>query len=149
MKRTIAAAAAALMIAGAGASIAEARTPRSGHGKGRGAEMIARHLGLSEQQKESIRAIRESYKPRFDEFRDEMKDARRDYRLALEQNDPRATQLRESMEARRDSMKSLREEMQKRIEAVLTPEQRAKVAEMKQRRDDRRHNRRGGDRGRN
>lgn len=115
------------------ALFAQALTTQTGPDHGPRAERAGRALNLTEAQKTSIKAIRDKHHPGLALRRDAASQAQTALQAALQ--DPAASedQLRvlhgKASAARFDLMlaqRSLRQEVQ----AVLTPEQRAKAADM-------------------
>ncbi|WP_306589982.1 Spy/CpxP family protein refolding chaperone [Geothrix sp. 21YS21S-4] len=95
---------------------------------------LARVLGLTETQRASIRAIREKHQPAMAALRASARQAQGAFRAALRDGATADAQLRtlhdQASSARFELLlagRSLRQEMR----AVLTPEQRAKAAELR------------------
>lgn len=83
---------------------------------------IKAELGLSDAQAAQIKAIRESYKPQMDALRTQaraLKDSGAD---------------RQARQPIREQMKALHDQVKAEIETVLTPEQQAKFAELREQR---------------
>lgn len=115
---------------------------------------LCQRLECSDAQKARFKEIREANKPAVKAERAAIRDLKTqlvaEYRK--ESLDPaKVKALREQLDARKAAMKSKREAMKAQIEAVLTPAQRAKLAELKAERGPKGpkadHPRRGGHRG--
>ncbi len=107
---------------------------QAGPGRGPRAERISQALQLTEPQKVSIQAAREKHRPDLVGHRDAVRHARIDLRTALKDPATPDAQLHalydKASSARFDlilAQRSLRREVQ----ALLTPEQRAKATELR------------------
>ena len=125
-------------------------------------EKMTTHLDLTTEQQAQVMAIFESHKPQFEQLRDRMrstlteeqraaiKEMRKDGKAAggerpsKEERRARLTELgvsedqMQQMRSIREQMKAERELVKNEISAVLTPEQQAKLEEMKAKRKARR-----------
>ena len=104
------------------------------------AERIGRHLELTEAQKASILAIRDKHRSDLVLRRDAVKHAQIDLRSALQDPgtpEPQLRALYDKASAARFDMILAQRSVRMEIRAILTPEQRAKAAEMRD------HTRRG------
>jgi len=98
------------------------------------AERIGRDLQLTEAQKTSIRAIRDKHRPDLVQRRDAVQHARIDLRSALQDPATPESRLRalyDKASAARFDMILARRSVRTEVQAILTPEQRAKAAEMR------------------
>ena len=98
------------------------------------AERIGRDLQLTEAQKASILAIRDKHRSDLVQRRDAVQHARIDLRSALQDPatpEPRLRSLYDKAAAARFDMILARRSVRMEVQAVLTPEQRAKAAEMR------------------
>lgn len=91
-----------------------------------------KRLDLTDDQKAQIKALRDAFKQQnegtFQEIkalRDQMKDAREN------QDKERAKAIHEQIKSKMESLRPAKEELQRRIAAILTPEQRAELEKMK------------------
>ena len=99
----------------------------------RGEYMIER-LDLSDAQAKQVRSIRDSYRPKMQEFRDKMRDNRKQLREAMHADTINQDQVKEIAQKKGDlTVKKiiLRTEMRTEIHKVLTKEQREKMKNMK------------------
>jgi Spy/CpxP family protein refolding chaperone len=97
-------------------------------------ERIGRDLQLTEAQKTSIRAIRDKHRPDLVQRRDAVQHAQIDLRSALQDPatpEPRLRSLYDRAAAARFDMILARRSVRMEVQGVLTPEQRAKAAEMR------------------
>ena len=100
------------------------------------AERIGRRLQLTEAQKASILAIRDKHRPDLVQRRDAVQHARIDLQSALQDPstpEPRLRALYDKASAARFDMILARRSLRMEVQAILTPEQRAKAAEMRDR----------------
>jgi Spy/CpxP family protein refolding chaperone len=107
---------------------------QSGPGPGLLAKRIAKVLNLTDAQKASIQAIHEKHKPDMVLKRDTVKQARTALQAALAVPATPAAQLRplyDAAAAARFDMMMAQRSVQQEVQAVLTPEQRAKAAELR------------------
>lgn len=122
---------------------------KRGHGK-RGGELGARFaekLNLSEAQKQQMQDIRREFREANAGFFAQMRETRKQMKEARQAGDTaRAESLKATAQAQREQMKQLRDAQQQRVEALLTPDQRAQLETMKAEREARRgeHGRRHG-----
>ena len=95
---------------------------------------MAKHLDLTDDQKAQIKTMRETQKADNQGLRDQMKQLRQEMR-SLDKNDATAVA---ALAARKgelsQQMFTARNQSQLAFEAILTPEQKAKLAEMKAKR---------------
>jgi periplasmic protein CpxP/Spy len=100
-------------------------------------------LGLSPQQKEQVRALREQEKQKNGPLMTQAKDLREQARAARESgNQAKLQSVRSQMEALRPRLQEARADYKQKMDAILTPEQRTKLDQM---RAERKENRRGGE----
>ena len=113
----------------------------------RGGGMGFRGLDLTDEQKAQIKAFREASKPALQPLMEAMKINRQNLREARSNNADEATINALVAERRQFSvqMRAFRESMHQQTLAILTDEQKTKMAERKQQREER-FNRRGGER---
>jgi protein CpxP len=100
------------------------------------AERIGRRLQLTEAQKASIRTIRDKHRADLVQRRDAVQHAWIDLRSALQDTstpEPRLRALYDRASAARFDLILARRSARMEVQAVLTPEQRAKAAEMRDR----------------
>ena len=98
------------------------------------AERIGQRLQLTEAQKANILAIRDKHRSDLVQRRDAVKHARIDLQSALQDPgtpEPRLRALYDKASAARFDMILARRSVRLEVQAVLTPEQRAKAAEMR------------------
>lgn len=103
-------------------------------GRGPHAEKVARTLNLTEAQKASIQSIRERHRPDLVLHHDTIKQAQATLRAALLDAATPEAQLRalhDKASAARFEMMLARRSVHQEVQAVLTPEQRAKAAELR------------------
>jgi Spy/CpxP family protein refolding chaperone len=108
------------------------------------AERISRALELTDVQKTSIRAIREKHRPELIHRRDAVQHARIDLRTALQNRATPEAQLRalyDKTAAARFDLILTRRSVRQEVESVLTPEQRAKAADLRDMAHERTHRR--------
>lgn len=142
----IAAAALTLTITQAEAQGQRAGRPREHHG-----DMMHKgmeKLNLTQNQKDRIKALRESFKSASQSAIDELKSLREQMRSKMQSGDKEgAKAIHEKIKSKRDALKPAREKLQQDILAVLTPEQRDQLQKMrdeaKDRRKENRHGRKG------
>ncbi|HYC62063.1 MAG TPA: Spy/CpxP family protein refolding chaperone [Thermoanaerobaculia bacterium] len=124
---------------------------KGGKRGGRGGEFgahFAQKLNLSEAQKQQIKDIQTQFRAENKAFFESARDTRRQIREATEAGDTaRATQLKATAQSQHARMKELRDAKRQRIEAVLTPDQRAQWQALQAEREAKRGQR--GDRKRN
>ena len=125
---------------------------KGGHGRGgRGGEFgerFAQKLNLSEAQKQQIKDIQTQFRSENKAFFESARDTRRQIREATEAGDTaRAEQLKAAAQSQHARMKELRDAKRARIEAILTPDQRAQWQALKAEHEAKRGQR--GDRKRN
>lgn len=109
------------------------------------AERIALTLHLSDTQKTSMRAIREKHRPDLVVRRDAVQQAQAALRRAFKDAATPDTQLRalhDKAAGARFDMMLARRSVHQEVQALLTPEQRVKAAEMRGAAEARRHERR-------
>jgi Spy/CpxP family protein refolding chaperone len=98
------------------------------------AERIGRRLQLTEAQKASILAIRDKHRSDLVQRGDAVQHARIDLRSALQDSstpEPRLRALYDKASTARFDMILARRSLRMEVQAILTPEQRAKAAEMR------------------
>jgi Spy/CpxP family protein refolding chaperone len=103
-------------------------------GRGLRAEKIALALNLTEAQKASIQSIREKHRPDLVLRRDAIQQAQAALRAALQDAATPEAQLRalhDKASAARFEMMLARRSVHQEVQAVLTPEQRVKAAELR------------------
>jgi protein CpxP len=104
-----------------------------GHRGDRGAKMCER-LECSSTQQAQLAQIRESHKPAMQASREAIRDLKQQL-VAEYQKDrvdtAKVAALRQQLDAQKATAKREREAMKAQIDAVLTPAQRAKLAEFK------------------
>ena len=113
-------------------------------GRGPRAERIALTLHLTDTQKTSIQAIREKHRPDLVVRRDAVQQAQAVLRTALKDAATPETQLRalhDKAAGARFDMMLARRSVHQEVQALLTPEQRVKAAEMRAVAQARRHER--------
>ncbi len=101
---------------------------------GHRAQRIGRNLQLTEAQKISIQSIRAKHRTELVQRRDAVQHARIDLRSALQDPgtpEPRLRALYDRAAAARFDLILARRSVRLDVESVLTPEQRAKAAEMR------------------
>ena len=110
-------------------------------------ERFMRYLDLSDEQRGQIAGIRERSRADAGEMREQMQALHEEIRASIEAGGFNETQVRVLIDSRAqllvDSMLH-RVRTQAEIGAVLTPEQRAKMAELRERRSHRGRQRQGG-----
>jgi Spy/CpxP family protein refolding chaperone len=109
-----------------------------GHRMGR-AEGMARHLGLSEEQKAQVQKLVEAQRPKHEALREkiEQNDRRLDEALEAATPDPLSVgELAIEGHRLRQQGKALREAQEEAVRALLTPEQQVKLDAMKALRED-------------
>lgn len=103
--------------------------PRRGNGR------IGRVLALTDAQKASIQAIREKHRPDLATRRDAAREAQAAFRAALRDPATPEAQLRllhDKAASARFGMLMAGRAMRQDIQAVLTPEQRAKASQLRE-----------------
>lgn len=104
---------------------------------------LAEKLNLTDAQKEQIKSIRSNFREQNKAFLEQSRDTFRDFRNARKANDTaRIDALRPQVEAQREQLRSLHQQLQQQLLAVLTPEQRAQYDALKAEREQRRNERR-------
>lgn len=104
---------------------------RGGRG-GRGMQQMFEQLNLSDSQKQQIQAIRERAKANSEQLREEIHSAREQMRALMGSNasESELRQQHETIKSLRDRAGDRRFETMLQIREVLTPAQRAQLAEM-------------------
>jgi len=118
---------------------------KGGHdkGKGRHEAKFAEKLNLTEAQKNQIHQIRQNNRAENQDFYESSKQTRQEARAAKQANDTaRLEALKGQMQSQREQMKRLRQTEMAQINAILTPEQKARFAAMKAEHQGRRKNHR-------
>ena len=103
-------------------------------GQGPHAEKVARALNLTEAQKASIQSIREKHRPDMLLHHDTIQQAQATLRAALLEASTPEAQLRalhDKASAARFELMLARRSLRQEVQAVLTPEQRVKAAELR------------------
>jgi Spy/CpxP family protein refolding chaperone len=106
---------------------------RKGERRPREFEGPAKHLGLSEQQKEAFRQVHEKQRPQMEALHVKMRENREQLRKALEAASPDPVAVGElAIEGHRlrKQGRALGEETDKKLRALLTPEQQVKFDAM-------------------
>jgi Spy/CpxP family protein refolding chaperone len=122
---------------------------QSGPGRGPRSERIGQALQLTEPQKASLQAIREKHRSALITTRDAVQHARIDLRTALRDPAIPDAQLRalyDKASSARFELILAQRSLRREVQALLTPQQRAKAAELRGRaragmREDLRHRR--------
>jgi Spy/CpxP family protein refolding chaperone len=118
-----------------GVGMAGAQPPTGTGDRGpRGADRPARYLELTDQQKEAFAQIREKQRPQIEALRQKMRENHEQLRQALESANPEPVSVGEiAIEGHRlmGQMRALREDADKQLRALLTPEQQVKFDAMK------------------
>jgi Spy/CpxP family protein refolding chaperone len=127
--------AAAAFLLAAGVAGAQPANGDTGPGRGqRGFDRPARYLGLTDQQKAAFQQIREKQRPQFEALHKKMRDNMAQLRQALESQNPDPTSVGElAIEGHRlrGQVKALRDDADKQMRALLTPEQQVKFDAMR------------------
>jgi Spy/CpxP family protein refolding chaperone len=113
-------------------------------GRGSRVEQIGRTLNLTEAQKANLRTLREKHHQDLILRRDAVAHARIDLRTALQETTTPDVQLRalyDKAAAARFDLILARRALQREVQALLTPEQRARAAELRGLARDRRQER--------
>jgi Spy/CpxP family protein refolding chaperone len=131
---------------------ADGAKPRLGRGFGgphqRGGMMLgrlARHLDLSDGQKAQIKSLAEAERERVKPFAEQLREAHQAWREATAKgqfNEAQVRALAQSQTQARVELTVSRARLQSAIYQVLTPEQRAKLEQMRDHVKERRHPRR-------
>ena len=119
-----------LIVALAALPLAAQSAPDRGHRS----ERISQALSLTETQKTSIQALREKHRPDLVLRRDAVKHARIDLHSALQDPATSDTLLRtlyDKASSARFDLILARRSVRREVQALLTPEQRAKAAELR------------------
>ncbi len=114
-----------------------------GHGR-RGAfsQKLAEKLGLTDAQKEQIKAINKQTREENKAFFEQSRQTMREFFAAKKANDTaKADSLKPAVEANRAQMKAIRAAQEQKIAAVLTPEQNAQWQQLEAERAARHRNR--------
>ena len=102
---------------------------------------MARHLDLTDDQKAQIKTMRESQKTASQPLREQMKQLRQEMR-SLDQNDASAVAALAAKKGQlTEQMFTARNQARLDFEAILTPEQKTKLTEMKAKRQAKRESR--------
>jgi Spy/CpxP family protein refolding chaperone len=119
----------ALLVGGTSAG-AQPPTPEGPEGWGRGGpRMLARVLGLSDEQQTQVRQVFEQHRPQMQAMHEQMRDNRTRLQEALASPQPDPTTVGEIVieeHQLREKSRALREEIKKSIDALLSPEQKSK-----------------------
>ncbi|MBX3296766.1 MAG: Spy/CpxP family protein refolding chaperone [Acidobacteria bacterium] len=110
------------------------------HRGGKGMGINLRGLDLTDAQMEQVKAIREASKPAMEPLRQAMKKNRLKFREAKQNGADEATltSIKNEMAPIREQMKAQHEADKSQIMAILTDEQKAKLAEREAKRAERR-----------
>lgn len=120
--------------------IAQASSDAPGFRKGRrgkrGMKKIFQELNLTTEQQERIKAIRQESKENNSSLRQEMRQAKEEMGklMASDTNDSELRQQHEKIQSLKKELGNKRFETMLKIRQELTPEQRTKMAELKQQR---------------
>ena len=116
---------------------------RGGHGgRGEFGERMAAKLNLTDAQKTQIRELNQSFRENNKAFFESAHALRMQFREAKKANDTaKLDSLKPQLDAQRAQMEQLHEAQRAKINAVLTPEQRAQLEAMKAERRQRREHR--------
>lgn len=93
-------------------------------------EKAAERLNLTADQKAKIKALRDQFKTAHQSTFAEMKSLKAQIKAAGKGTD-QAKALREQMKAKMESLRPAQEQLHQQILAILTPEQRAQMEQMK------------------
>jgi Spy/CpxP family protein refolding chaperone len=106
---------------------------KHGHGKGgEFGERFAQKLNLSTAQQQQIKDIEKSFREENKAFFQSARDTREQMKAAKEAGDTaRFEQLEGTAQSQHAQMKSLRDAQMQRIDAILTPDQRAQLQALK------------------
>ncbi len=118
-----------LLLAGSAALAGQGRGGREG-APGRGIRATLDRLDLTDAQEAKVKELLDSERPRYEALRQEGRTAREALRTAAKSGTPEPTAVGNAflrVDAHRKTMRAERESSRKRIEALLTPEQRAKL----------------------
>lgn len=134
-----------------GATIAFAAPHGYGRGEGHGkrggfGEKFAQELGLTDAQKEQIKAIKRASREENKAFFEQARATREQFHAAKKANDTATMEsLKATAESQRAQMKQIRDAEKAKIASVLTPDQNAKWqalrAQRQAERGEHRHNR--------
>lgn len=110
------------------AAMAVAAPHGSRHGDGAPRmEKFAEKLGLSEAQKEQIKAIHQADADKNRQLYSDVQSKRQEYRQLRRANDPRAETIKSELGTLKDQVKAAREATHQQILNVLTAEQRLQL----------------------
>ena len=107
---------------------------RGHHGRGNRAGMICKFLGLTEEQIEQAKEIREANAEKMKKLAEAMREAQKAIREASHADDIDEAAIRDLASNAADAMAEmaiLRAEMKQSFQAILTDEQKAKIEEKK------------------
>jgi periplasmic protein CpxP/Spy len=100
-------------------------------------------LGLSPQQKDQVRALREEQKQKNGPLMAQFKDLRTQAKAARETGDQaKLASIRSQMQALKPKLQQARADSEQKLYAILTPEQRTKFEQLKAERKEKRERRR-------
>jgi Spy/CpxP family protein refolding chaperone len=89
-------------------------------------------LGLSPEQKEKVRALREGQKQKNEPLMAQFRDLRTQAKAARESGDQaKLESVRSQMQALKPKLQQARADYKKQLDAILTPEQRTKLDQMR------------------
>lgn len=95
-------------------------------------------LQLSAEQKEQLRALRDSQREKHRPLFEQARAKRQQLRSLRQANDPAAEQVQAELRQMREQMRAARLEAREQFLAVLTAEQRAQLDQMREQRRERR-----------
>jgi len=114
--------------------------PHRGHrGQRQAMRRAFAQLDLTEAQRISIRAIRERDADGFRSLHNQLREKGREYRRMRDANDPQAETVKAEITELREVARNRREAMRSEVRSLLTPGQRQRLDEMRQKRQDRRN----------
>ena len=112
------------------------------HGKGNRIERMKQHLGLTDDQVKKMQDLREKYQPQKQALREKMRDTRKQLRdvMHAEQLDQREVKILANKIGDLKAEKiMLHAKKRSEMNAILTPEQRQKMRDWKQKRHEHHH----------
>lgn len=125
----------ALVLTGIALTFGTASAQRGGHGRGQGAAKMEgkmKELNLTDAQKAQIKQLRDAFQQQNSSQMAQLKSLREQMKTARQaQNKEQAKALMGQMKTAMEAMKPAREKLHQDILAILTPEQRAKMEQMK------------------
>lgn len=138
MRKTTMLAGALALLAGVAVSAAAQGPGRRGHGRGfgPGGPEMAERLGLSDEQKEQMKALRERHREALKPLFEAAREAHQAYEKALDAENADPAQVGQAalaMKAARAKLEAAHEGMFEEVKAILTPEQVEKLGEGRKR----------------